>query len=96
MERYGGFETLYDAIDEGGMETVLCNLSYDLNDKYTYEEIIELIEKIMKEIDRTKMERLIKQLEWFNNFADYLEANNINMYNESCDYADNKERYEIF
>jgi|TARA_R100000482_G_scaffold111215_1_gene53531 hypothetical protein len=50
----------------------------------------------MKEIDRTKMERLIKQLEWFNNFADYIEANNINMYNESCDYADNKERYEIF
>ena len=50
----------------------------------------------MKEIDKTKMERLIKQLEWFNNFADYLESNNINMYNESCDYADNKERYEIF
>lgn len=46
MERYGGFETLYDAIDEGGMETVLCNLSYDLNDKYTYEEIIELIERL--------------------------------------------------
>ena len=42
------------------------------------------------------MERLIKQLEWFNNFADYIETNNINMYNESCDYADNKERYEIF
>lgn len=40
----------------------------------------------MKEIDQTKMERLIKQLE----------SNNINMYNESCDYADNKERYEIF
>ena len=37
----------------------------------------------MKEIDRTKMERLIKELEWFNNFADYLETNNINMYNES-------------
>tara|TARA_R100001443_G_scaffold18806_6_gene30041 strand:+ start:7991 stop:8182 length:192 start_codon:yes stop_codon:yes gene_type:complete len=50
----------------------------------------------MKEIDRTKMERLIKQLEWFNNFADYLESNNINIYNESCDYADNKERYDIF
>ncbi len=49
-----------------------------------------------EEIDKTKMERLIKQLEWFNNFADYLESNNINMYNESCDYADNKERYEIF
>ncbi len=46
MERYGGFETLYDAIDEGGMETVLCNLSYDLNDKYTYEEITELIKKL--------------------------------------------------
>ena len=50
----------------------------------------------MKETDKIKMERLIKQLEWFNNFADYLEANNINMYNESCDYADNKERYDIF
>ena len=50
----------------------------------------------MKEIDRTKMERLIKELEWFNNFADYLETNNINMYNESCEYADHKERDEIF
>lgn len=46
MERYGGFETLYDAIDEGGMETVLVNLSDDLNYKYTYEEIIELIERL--------------------------------------------------
>ena len=50
----------------------------------------------MKEIDRTKMKRLIKELKWFNNFADYVETNNINIYNESCDYADNKERYEIF
>ena len=46
MQRYGGFETLYDAIDEGGMETVLVNLSDDLNYKYTYEEIIELIERL--------------------------------------------------
>ena len=46
MERYGGFETLYDAIDEGGMETVLVNLSDDLNYKYTYKEIIELIERL--------------------------------------------------
>jgi hypothetical protein len=46
MQRYGGFETLYDAIDEGGMETVLVNLSDDLNYKYTYEEITELIERI--------------------------------------------------
>ena len=60
------------------------NLSYAYNDSD------------MKEIDRTKMERLIKELEWFNNFADYLETNNINMYNESCEYADQKERDEIF
>ncbi len=46
MKRYGGFETLYDAIDEGGMETVLCNLADDLKEKYTYEEIIKLIEKL--------------------------------------------------
>ena len=46
MERYGGFEALYDAIDEGGMETVLVNLSEDLNHKYTYEEITELIERL--------------------------------------------------
>ncbi len=46
IQRYGGFETLYDAIDEGGMETVLVNLSDDLSYKYTYEEIIELIERI--------------------------------------------------
>lgn len=43
MERYGGFKTLYDAINQGGMETVLVNLSDDLNDKYTYEEIIEIL-----------------------------------------------------
>lgn len=46
MQRYGGFETLYDAINQGGMETVLVNLSDDLNYKYTYEEIIELIERL--------------------------------------------------
>jgi len=46
MERYGGFETLYDSIDEGGMETVLINLSDDLNYKYTYKEIIKLIERL--------------------------------------------------
>ena len=63
----------------------LCsNWTYDYNDSN------------MKEIDKTKMERLIKQLEWFNNFADYIETNDINIYNKSCDYADNKERYEIF
>jgi len=50
----------------------------------------------MKEIDKTKMKRLIKELKWFNNFADYLETNNINMYNESCEYADQKEIDEIF
>ena len=49
----------------------------------------------MKEIDKTKMKRLIKELKWFNNFADYLETNNINMYNESCEYADQKEIDEI-
>ena len=38
--------SVYDAIDEGGMETVLCNLSDDLNNKYTYEEITELIERL--------------------------------------------------
>ncbi len=46
MKRYGGLETLYDAIDEGGMETVLCNLTDDLKEKYTYEEIIKLIQKL--------------------------------------------------
>ena len=42
-ERYGGFETLCDAIYEGGMETVLVNISNDINDEYTYEQITQYI-----------------------------------------------------
>ena len=31
-------------------------------------------------------------LELFNNFVDYIEDQDINMYNEACVYADNKEK----
>lgn len=32
-----------------------------------------------------------KVLEWFDNFTDYIAEVDINLYNEACDYADEKE-----
>lgn len=33
----------------------------------------------------------LKVLEWFNNFTDYIQETNINLYNQACKYADIKE-----
>ena len=30
-------------------------------------------------------------IDWFNNFADYIEKNNVNLYQEAIDFADGKE-----
>ena len=34
-------------------------------------------------------------VEWFNYFADYIEETNSNLYNEACEYADNKQEVLI-
>ena len=34
---------------------------------------------------------LEKQLEWFNNFVDYVGNIDSNLYNQACEYADNIE-----
>ncbi len=43
-----------------------------------------------------RIEKLLKQLKWFNDFADKLEQEDLEMYLKSCEYADQKERDEIF
>ena len=42
---------------------------------------------------RTKQmyEEMQMQLEWFNDFVDYVQQNSYNTYNEACEYADLKE-----
>jgi hypothetical protein len=35
-----------------------------------------------------------KVLEWFNNFTDYIQNNNTNLYNQACKYADDIENEE--
>ena len=41
-----------------------------------------------------RIEKLLKQLKWFNDFADKLEQEDLEMYLKSCEYADQKERDE--
>lgn len=32
----------------------------------------------------------VEKLEWYDNFVDYLQELNPNLYNDACEYADNK------
>jgi len=34
-------------------------------------------------------------LEWYDNFVDYIEEMDINLYNEACEHADKKEEDEL-
>ena len=43
-----------------------------------------------------RIDKLLKQLKWFNDFADKLEQEDLEMYLKSCEYADQKERDDIF
>jgi len=43
-----------------------------------------------------RIDKILKQLKWFNDFADKLEQEDLEMYLKSCEYADNKETDEIF
>jgi len=55
------------------------------------------IEELQKE--NTKLKRSLKvrnekvnnAFEWFNSFVDFVGNNSRNIYNEACEYADNKE-----
>lgn len=38
--------------------------------------------------NENELEKLEKQLEWFNHFVDYVGNINSNLYNEACEYAD--------
>lgn len=33
----------------------------------------------------------LKQLDWFNDFVDFIQESNSNLYNEACEYADARE-----
>ena len=50
----------------------------------------------MKQINKMRIDKLLKQLKWFNDFADKLEQEDLEMYLKSCEYADQKDRDEIF
>jgi len=39
-----------------------------------------------------RIKALEKQLEWFNSFVDYVQANGNNIYNEACEWADDLEK----
>ena len=43
-----------------------------------------------------RIDKLLKQLKWFNDFADKLEQEDLEMYLKSCEYADQKDRDDIF
>jgi len=43
----------------------------------------------------TTKKQLQDQLTWYTSFTDYIENNHINIYNESCIYADKIERQEL-
>ena len=43
-----------------------------------------------------RIDKLLKQLKWFNDFAHKLEQEDLEMYLKSCEYADQKDRDDIF
>ena len=45
----------------------------------------------MEEYSLEELEELRSQIEWYNYFVDYIQRCNINLYNEACEYSDNKE-----
>tara|TARA_Y100001970_G_C14020948_1_gene743496 strand:- start:535 stop:759 length:225 start_codon:yes stop_codon:yes gene_type:complete len=54
---------------------------------------IDDTKKQIKENEETM--KLLKQskqrIEWYDDFIDYIQCYSINLYNEACEYADNKE-----
>jgi hypothetical protein len=55
---------------------------------------VDLMQKY--KTNKMRIDKLLKQLKWFNDFADKLEQEDLEMYLKSCEYADQKERDEIF
>lgn len=58
-----------------------------------YEVIMEVIESEEKanEIGLKEIRRITKQLDWSNDFIDYVEDQMPNIYNEACAWADKME-----
>ena len=48
FNRYGDLSTLFDVIYADGIDTVICNISSDLNDEISEEEINDKIYKMLK------------------------------------------------
>ena len=55
---------------------------------------VDLMQKY--KTNKMRIDKLLKQLKWFNDFADKLEQEDLEMYLKSCEYADNKETDDIF
>ena len=55
---------------------------------------VDLMQKY--KTNKMRIDKLLKQLKWFNDFADKLEQEDLEMYLKSCEYADQKETDEIF
>jgi len=64
----------------------LIDHKVDETKKIIEENIIEENNKTMKLLKQTK-----QRLEWYDYFVDYVEGCDRNLYNDACEYADNKE-----
>ena len=53
--------------------------------KKTNDERIKML-KIALHINKSNLEKL----EWYDDFVDYIKELNSNLYNDACEYADNK------
>ncbi len=53
---------------------------------------IKTLRKIIPELDLALHinKSNIEKLEWYDNFVDYIQELNPNLYNDACEYADNK------
>ena len=70
------------------------NLCEEIEDiQRTEKEIKELINKYCKTTDNTTedIKQLTMLLEWYDNFVDYVQECNANIYNSACAYADDLE-----
>ena len=53
----------------------------------------KFIQKCQQKLDAYKKPKP-NPLDWFNHFVDYIENTDRNLYNQACEYADNKEKQE--
>ena len=46
-------------------------------------------------MNKAEIEKLKMQLDWFNDFVDYIQSMMPNTYDNACEYADNEENDRI-